>query len=290
MPMFQMCVGSSGFVDDRADEHRHADGVDRLLDQAAGRRRRRSGSMSVEFSGQITRSGCGDPAGCDVRSEPLGLGHVVLQHRLALAEEVHARGRGRCPGPRRRSPSTAPSRSCALGRQRHEPAGGADDARRRRAPRPSRAAGAAPIQANASSAPTRAIANVTAGAPARAAYGVSVVAVWPKARRPHGKPPSGTRSRIASESTHISGTASGQTPQARGGGDPCADETDEQRERRRPRSSHASSPITRIQVRCRQQEGERRRGSRARTRDARGRRASDSVSSARAGGASQTRS
>ena len=50
--------------------------------------------------------------------------------------------------------------------------------------------------------PSSATASVTAGAPPRAASGVSRLSPWLKASRPQGKPPNGTRSRAASSSTH----------------------------------------------------------------------------------------
>ena len=49
--------------------------------------------------------------------------------------------------------------------------------------------------------PASAVAKVTSAAPPMAAHGVRVVAVWAKASRPQGNPPSGIRSRSASCAT-----------------------------------------------------------------------------------------
>ncbi len=64
--------------------------------------------------------------------------------------------------------------------------------------------------AAASSAPQSATAKLTSGAPPSAASGVNGEEVLANARRPHGKPPSGTRSRAHSCATHRQAVHSGQ--------------------------------------------------------------------------------
>ena len=117
--------------------------------------------MSVEFSGQITRSGCVHGAGGDVGGEALGLGHVVLQDLPRARRGSPARLPGTLPcttaavtsraavGPGPRSAAARARRRCR--------------SRRRRRGRPTASRGSAPRQSTtkASSAPTRAIAKVT---------------------------------------------------------------------------------------------------------------------------------
>ena len=165
--------------------------------------------MSVEFSGQITRSGSGAAPAATSAASRWVAATWLSQHRPRCAEGVQA-------GPRhvalddgdrevRRS-----SVGFAFGGKPDQAARGADH----RDPDEGRGDQARPAvrtdnATQASSDPTRAIANVTAGAPPSAAYGVSVVAVCPKANRPQGNPPRGTRSRPASCATQSSGTTSG---------------------------------------------------------------------------------
>ena len=51
--------------------------------------------------------------------------------------------------------------------------------------------------------------NDSSGAPPTAATGSSGPSGWPKATRPHGKPPNGTRDRSASAPTHTAAAHTG---------------------------------------------------------------------------------
>ena len=88
-----------GPVEHGADQHRHADVVAPRRRSAPSPTGRWNGSMSEAFSGQITRSGRGDPAGPDVGRELVGGVDVVAQHLLALAAGSPARAAARCPAP-----------------------------------------------------------------------------------------------------------------------------------------------------------------------------------------------
>ena len=144
--------------------------------------------MSEAFSGQTTRSGCGDAAGADVRGELAGGLDVVVEHRRALGVEAPGPAAARCPG-RRATCTGSPA-----GRHGHERRaadrghGGGDHA----APRRAAAGGAAASTAQASTPPSSATTKVTSGAPPSAASGVSALSPWLKASRPHGKPPNGS--------------------------------------------------------------------------------------------------
>ncbi len=246
-----------------------------------------SGSMSLEFSGQITRSGCGRSSGCDVRGEPLGLGHVVAQHRLALAEEVHARRRdvaldhGR--GHRRRPVEVLPLRG-----ERHEPAGGADhgdaDESGHRRARPAPHGPGVREQRPDECDRERDRRRATEGGVRRERRG-GLAEREPPPREP------AERHAVADRLGEHPHRRHGQRPepQARGGRDARAHQSHEQRER--PGQRHPGVVADDAHPGEVQQEERRARpGSPATARGAPGRRASSASSRARAGGASQTRS
>ena len=95
----------------------------------------RNGSMSEEFSGQMTATGCACMPGGDLEGELLGGAHVVVQHGPALGVEVQAEPRDVALDDRDllgRPVGAAPVGCAGQGTADHERA---DDAPRGAAPR-----------------------------------------------------------------------------------------------------------------------------------------------------------
>ena len=177
--------------------------------------------MSLEFSGQITRSGFAGLAGRDLGGEREGGPDVVVEHGPALRVEVeaepghvalHDRDLDR-PAVRR------VQRHGEAERDDREPGDASRRPRRARrivgTRRPVRSAGPAePTRVDdaprgSASRPPPATANVTSGAPPSAANRSAGESPWLNASRPHGKPPNGIRSRRASWPTQSTPVASG---------------------------------------------------------------------------------
>ena len=176
----------------RRRSDRHADRAGGPVDRAAASGLR-SGSMSEEFSGQSTRSGCGPAAGGDVGGELLGDPHVVVEHGAALGVEVQAEA-GHVAlhgGDRHRRASGAGARRRDQRGERAGEQGGQRPARRATSGRPDLAGARAGAPASPSASPASTATNDSSGAPPTAATGSSGPSGWPNATRPHGKPPNG---------------------------------------------------------------------------------------------------
>ena len=189
--------------------------VARLIEAAA--RGSRVGSTSLEFSGQITRSGWStSPAATRPASATVASTWLLRTCRRWALKSRPSRGTLPCtmatvtgaPPPADGDPSgtsspaainaTAPSAS---------PAPRSTDGRVRT--RHGRQA------AVTSRPPATATAKVTSGAPPRAANRSSGESPWLNATRPHGKPPNGVRSRSASCATHSTPVTSGHIQRRR---------------------------------------------------------------------------
>ena len=148
------------------------------------------GSMSEEFSGQITRSRPRLLAGGHLGGERRGWPRRGCRGRRPADRRRPAPCAGRCPGPRPRSPGAS-----AVGTGTANPRSGTATATAAPQDR------ASPC-GEQEQAPLSATAKVTSGIPPRAANRAYGASAWAKASRPQGNPPKGSWDRTSSDATH----------------------------------------------------------------------------------------
>ncbi len=177
----------------------------------------RSGSMSLEFSGQITRSGCGlRPAATSAASCSVTRTWLSSTARRWALNSRPSRGTLPCTaamvatrsGPPPPCGGTSAASGPATRASTSSPAGSANDRGR-----------SCPVTARRTSSPRASpastVPNDSSGSPPIAASGSSGPSGWPNPTRPQGSPPNGTRPRRASPATQTaapSGTAPGSRP------------------------------------------------------------------------------
>ena len=170
--------------------------------------------MSDAFSGQTTRSGRGRaPAATSAAASSVAVTWLSRTWRRSALKSRPGRGTlpwtaMTLPG----APSVGSGTANPVTRTTTAPARARSPERGRRSPEaaPTRRDTTANTPA-ASRPPASATANVTAGAPARAARCPNGESAWLNASRTHGKPPYGNRSRSASCTTQARATTSGRT-------------------------------------------------------------------------------
>ena len=165
--------------------------------------------MSVEFSGQTTRSGAGRcPAATALASFSVAVAWLtVTTQSLPSCAASEARTRGTLPWMAATTAvlALAGTGSSGSAAGRHETpavAANATAATTTGRRRPARPSVSAATKTQASVAPARATTKESTGGPPIAAQPCVGSPAWLIASRPHGKPPHGQRSRNASAATH----------------------------------------------------------------------------------------
>lgn len=185
----------------------------------ADRRRRVGVPRRIDVAGILRPEhhvGLNRHPSADLGGQPLGRGHMVVQHRPTLGIEIKTSAR-HIPLHSSNVDQLAASRTRNNRADDHHPYTGrgnrhsAQPTRQQSLLCPDRASLNPVGRASASSAALRATAKDTNGAPPIAASPRSGASAWEKASRPHGKPPNGSLERKASSPIHRPAKAGNRT-------------------------------------------------------------------------------